>query len=196
MHSQGLRTLVGAIAFAVGALAACGSPAPSSRVLAIRLPQLTTTDGGGPVVVPIAPLTGGQPELITAPMVADLHATVAGHYADRTGAQPLPHNGAYVDDPLSESRRYLVGHSTPAIFGPLLRLRDGDTVEDRWAGYGDGSGQNDHMSVYRVVRILAGWPAANGAPPLEPRASVQLQTCENPSGTSDRIVDLQFVGTT
>ncbi len=195
MFGQAARRLGRAFALA-GLGTACGSYAPSAPLHHARPPRLVSTDGTGSALPVIPPLTGGSPELITAPMVEALHASVVGHYTDASGSRPLPPNGAYVDDPVSVGRVYVVGHNTPSVFAPLRELREGDTVEDRWAGYGDGDGTHDHTTIYRVVRVIPGWPAAYGAPAPAPGASLQLQTCEDTSGQYDRIVDLENVGTT
>ncbi len=144
--------------------------------------------------------TFGQTETITSPQVPRLHALVVGHYQDASGQSPLPYNGAYVDDPMSDGLgvRYVVGHDVDNIFHWTHQLVDGDTVQDSWACSQTGP---CGYTVFRVIDQHRFWDSSTRFPPIPVGTYMQLQTCEDtfPNGTGygqsryDDIVSLELV---
>jgi hypothetical protein len=101
-----------------------------------------------------------------------------GVYSDCSGAAPVPQSMAAVDTCV-KGRTYFVGHNA-GVFTPLMHMGVGALIT--WY---DGRGV---AHVFRVVDVRT----TPGAQPMTaPQRTIvaQFQTCANPDGSVDRLLD-------
>jgi hypothetical protein len=105
--------------------------------------------------------------------------TAVGTYTDCTGAAPVPTNEAAIDTCM-KGRTYFVGHNA-GVFTPLMHMAVGSLIT--W--------YDSHGRAHRL-RVVAVRVATGGVQPLTTttkRVDAQFQTCINPDGSVDRVLD-------
>lgn len=154
-------------------LVACGEPqVATAPTQATGIPLVTQGDDITPETGPPADPTRN---VLSGP--GGLYTGVT-NYTDCSGHTRLTNASAALDVCV-RGRTYFVGHN-PGVFSPLLHYAPGDVIT-----FLNGAGQTDHFTVVTV----RDWAYVNGVPPLSAGARAQFQTCINPSGSLDRVLD-------
>jgi hypothetical protein len=109
-----------------------------------------------------------------------LHTSV-GLYTDCSGNTPLPGGEAAIDT-CTHRVTYFVGHNV-GVFTPLMHMGEGAVIT-----WWDSTGTAHPLRVVSVRN----WSHSPGFPePTRSSVIAQFQTCVNPDGSVDRILDAQ-----
>ncbi|HVC22184.1 MAG TPA: hypothetical protein VNH82_01920 [Candidatus Dormibacteraeota bacterium] len=150
----------------------CGPSAlAASRPAILPPPQPTSA-------TPVAAIPSSGPHFTDYLWSPDVDVSVhVGLYGDCTGQAPLTHSEVAIDSCVAGQGPYFVGHGLPGLFGGLLSLKVGNSID-----YYDAVGD---LTVYHVDRLLT---LPRSEVDYIPGSAATFQTCTSATGLVDLVV--------